>query len=450
MERTLHVDRRRLGAGARDFLIFLALFACGFLVYRLFFAAKPPAPAPAPVIVQNVPPPPATPPVIQPPPAPKAAPIVVAAPAAPPKASFKIAPSLPEKEPESKIVERDLRIALQAAIKSNDFITNETKACRDRVHHSPEFLALKADADAKKSAKDAAAEKLRQDNASGADTDEDVKNLQAASTDWIAAAAKLTSAENDALAADTALTEKEAIYDSASADVHRLKAKLIAEISKAVDDSATDPDCTVRSVNLDPWTWSLVIQLQPRPQPDSAVMADAAVTQIGNILENALCQSPFSWTKAKFTVFSIYKGQSAVEFQARYDYREIAGANFDRLHPKYFDDQGVLNLADRIWLSPVIDSMQNRSQIVLAAAKESPGKIPHGDTTRYDTLVVGGYQRADGSKCPLVFISRPHIDPTTSLMPIIPRKSTMPPSYSATPMPDSVVAHVPDLMTPPD
>jgi hypothetical protein len=416
-------------------VIFLSLLVGAFLVYRIFFASKPAAVAPAPVIVQNVPPP--APPVVvtTPPPAP-----------ALPRPSFKVAPSLPEKEPEARVTERELRISLEATIKSSEFITKEKKLCLDRVHHSVEYLALNVDVDAKKTAKEAVSEKLRQDNASGADTDQDVKDLKAASTDWIAAAAKLTTMEDDALAADPALTEKEAVFNSAASDVERLKAKLIAEITQSINESATDPDCAVRSVKLDVTTWSIVTELDPKPQADSAVMADAAVTQIGNILQNSLCQSPFSWTKAKFAVYGKYDGKPAVEFQVRYDRQTVDAANFDRLHPKYFDDQGVLNLSDRVWLSPVIDTMQGRSPALLAAVKERTG-----DAQDYDTLFVGGYVRSDGSKCPLVYYIRPHVQPKSSLSgSVIPHKSPMPPSYSSTPMPGSVLDRLPDLMTPPD
>ena len=88
--------------------------------------------------------------------------------------------------------------------------------------------------------------------------------MQTASTDWIAAAAKLTMAENDALAADSALVEKEGIFKSASADVTRLNAKLIADIGKAIDDAATDPDCTVGSIKLDLSSWSITTELALR------------------------------------------------------------------------------------------------------------------------------------------------------------------------------------------
>ena len=156
-----------------ELLIFLTLLGAAFLVYRIFFMAKASPPAAAPVIVQNVPPP-APVVVVTPPPAParKAQAVVVSVPPTS-RPILMIAPPLPERTPEVKIVERDLRIALDAAIKSYDFITNEKKVCLARVHRSREYLDLKADADAKKSAKAAAAEKLRQDNASGADTEQD-------------------------------------------------------------------------------------------------------------------------------------------------------------------------------------------------------------------------------------------------------------------------------------
>ena len=169
-------------------------------------------------------------------------------------------------------------------------------------------------------------------------------------------------------------------------------------------------------------------------------MADAAVTQM-RIFWRTLYESPFSWTKSKFTVFGTYHGKPAVEFQVRYDRRAVDNANFDRLHPKYFDDEAVINLGDRVWLSPVVDEIQGRTRAILAAVKEQMG-----NTEDYDTLLVGGYQRADGSRCPLVYINRPHVEAkSSSFAPIIPGHGSMPPSYSAAPMPGSVVDHLPDM-----
>jgi hypothetical protein len=453
MARASHTSRRHFGAGFWDFLIFVSLLVGAFVVYRVFFAPKPPLPAPAPPIVQAVPPPAPPPVVVTPPPAPKPKPVVTAAPSAP-RPTFKVAPPLPDKEPEVKITERDLRISLQAAITSCDFITREKSLCLDRLHHSAEYLALNADVDAKKSAKEAAADKLRQDNASGADTDQDTKDLKTTSADWIAVAAKLTTMENAALAADVALTQKESILKSASSDVDRLNAKLVAEIAQSIDDSATNPDCTVHSVKLDLTTWSIITELDPGPQEDSAVMADAAVSQIGNILENSLCQSPFGWTKAKFTVFVPYRGKPAVEFQLRYDRHAVDTANFDRLHPKYFDDQGVLNLADRTWLSPAVNSMQFHGQVaqaIEAADRERTQELQRaGAKVDFDILLVGGYRRPDGSMCPWASITQPRAVPKAPPMPTGAHKPPMPPSYSSTPMPGSIVDHEPDLMTPPD
>jgi hypothetical protein len=82
------------------------------------------------------------------------------------------------------------------------------------------------------------------------------------------------------------------------------------------------------------------------------------VIQIGNTLENVLYQSPFMWTMAKFTVYVDYAGKPEVEFQARYRRSEVDKANFAQLDRQVFDDQGLLNLADTVWLSPVVDEMQ--------------------------------------------------------------------------------------------
>lgn len=89
--------------------------------------------------------------------------------------------------------------------------------------------------------------------------------------------------------------------------------------------------------------------------------------------------------------------------------------------------------------------MQGRTEAMLAAVKEETG-----NPQDYDTLLVGGSQRSDGSTCPLVYIIRPHITPHASLTPIVPRKAPMPPSYSSTPMPGTVLNHLPDPMIPPD
>ena len=155
----------------------------------------------------------------------------------------------------------------------------------------------------------------------------------------------------------------------------------------------------------------------------------------------------FTRETAKFTVFAEYRGRQAVEFQARYRRSAVDEARFAQIDRGYFDDLALINLADRVWLSPVVDEMQGRSTLeseAQPAAYRQPA-APTEAGQRFDTLVIGGYLREDGSACPLTYVRRPHVEPeTTSLMPIIPRRTPMP-LTSKYPSP-LILTHPPDLM----
>jgi hypothetical protein len=428
-----------------DFLIFASILVTAVIVARMYIAPKAPIAAP-PVVIRDVPPPP----VQQAAPAPAPAPVVTPSVAAPvPEAQLRMValPHPPPAAPQCKIVERQLRVALEAAAMAQADVESARKTCLDELGKSREYLDAKADVRARNRAKDAAAEKLRRDNQAGADTDQDEKDLGSASQEWIAAAAKLTAMENDAIAADSTVSQKRKILAATSADAQRLRQKLDDLVTGSIVQCVVGEDYTIRAVTLDTATWTINSEMAPKKHADAGVMADAAMRGIGKILERAMCNAPFTWETAKFTVFADYKGRAAVEFQARYRRSAVEEARFDRIDRGYFDDLALINLADRVWLSPVVDEMQGRLTAQPAAYQQPMDPAAAGP--RFDTLLIGGYLREDGSTCPLMYVRRPHVEPeTTSLTPIIPRRTPMP-LYSKSP-PPSIFTHPPDLMSPPD
>ena len=438
-----------------DFLIFVSILVAALIAARFYFPSKVPVAAPPPVVVQNAPAVPA------PEAAPAPAPAQVDAPSAPapaPEARLGLValPHPPPPIPQCKIVERQLLVALEAASLAQADVDAARKTCLDELRGSREYLDARADAQARTRAKDAAQEKLRQDNQAGADTDQDEKDLSSASQDWIAAAAKLTAMENDAIAADSTVTAKQKIVAATSADSQRLRQKLGDLVTAAIVQCVEGEDYTIKAVTLDTATWTINSEMASRKHAEAGVMADAAMRGIGKVLERAMCNASFTWETAKFTVFADYKGRQAVEFQARYRRSAVDKARFAGIDRGYFDDLALIDLADRVWLSPVVDEMQGR---LTAETKGEPGAQPAAyrepaDGTaagqRFDTLLIGGYMREDGSTCPLTYVRRPHVEPqTTSLTPIVPRRVPMP-LGAKSPPPDLILNHPPDLMLPPD
>jgi hypothetical protein len=435
-----------------DFLIFVSILVTAVIAARFYFASKTPVVAPPPpTVIENVPPPP----VQRAAPAPAPAVVVTPAVAAPaPEAQLRMValPHPPPPAPQCKIVERQLRVALQAAAMAQADVDSARKTCLDELRGTREYLNAKADVQARNRAKEAAQEKLRQDNQTGADTDQDEKDLSSASQEWIAAAAKLTAMENDTIAADSTVTEKQKILAATSADAERLRRKLDDLVTGAIVQCVGDEDYAIKAVTLETATWTINSEMAPSKHAEAGEMADAAMRGIGKILERAMCHAPFTWETAKFTVFADYKGKAAVEFQARYRRSAVDEARFDRIDRGYFDDLALINLADRVWLSPVVDEMQGRST-AQSTAQPAAYRQPAETTAagqRFDTLLIGGYVREDGSTCPLTYVRRPHVEPTTtSLTPIVPRRMPMP-LYTKYPPPGLILDHPPDLMSPPD
>jgi len=435
-----------------DFLIFVSILMTALIAARFYFALKVPVVAPAPVVIENE-----APPVQEAAPAPAPAPEVTPSapePALEPEARLRevALPHAPPPTPQCKIVERQLRVALEAASLAQADVESARKTRLDELGRSREYLDAKAEAQARNRAKDAAQEKLRQDNQAGADTDQDEKDLSGASQDWIAAAAKLTAMENDAIAADSTVREKQKILAATSADAQRLRQKLDELVTGAIVQCVVGEDYTIKAVTLDTATWTINSEMATKKQADAGVMADAAMRGIGKILERAMCHAPFTWETAKFTVFADYKGTAAVEFQARYRRSAVDKARFAGIDRGYFDDLALIDLADRVWLSPMVDEMQGRStaeSTAQLAAYLQPAEATAAGQ-RFDTLLIGGYPREDGSLCPLTYVRRPHVEPTTSsLTPIVPRRMPMP-LYSKSPPPGLILNHPPDLMSPPD
>ncbi len=395
--------------------------------------------------------------------APPAAPVAPVRPvmATPPPAaaqselSVATLPHAPPAMPECKKLEEELRIAREANAAAQVDLEAARKQSVERLHGSADYLQAKADADAKRQQKDVAVQKLHEDDRAGLDINQDQTDLDSASKEWIAAAAKLTQVENDWMASDSAVAEKQRIVAGTSADQQRVEDQLCGEIRKAVLRCADGDGCAVQAVRLDSAREIVTVELTPTPQDDTGAMADAALRQIGQVLEFTMYKSAFDWNAVLFPVLVDYHGKQAVEFQAEYLRQDVDEANFSVIDPRHFNNLALVKLAVDIWLSPVVDDMQGRRRVNVnlpaepAAYREGPAVTSMNESL--DTLFIGGYTRRDGSDCPITWVWRTHVEAATaSYTGIIPRRVAMPPLYSKTGLPGAVLTQPMNPLIPPN
>jgi hypothetical protein len=69
--------------------------------------------------------------------------------------------------------------------------------------------------------------------------------------------------------------------------------------------------------------------MTPAPQQKPGAMADAALNNVGTVLET-LSQSPFPWNRIQFRVFG--QAGAAVQYQLTYARDEISALDFERIH----------------------------------------------------------------------------------------------------------------------
>jgi hypothetical protein len=125
--------------------------------------------------------------------------------------------------------------------------------------------------------------------------------------------------------------------------------------------------------------------------------------QIGRILDKALYKSPFTWNIARFTVYAEFKRKMVPEFRLSYSRAAVEASDFAKIERDHFDNDALLLLAQSVWLSRAANDIQG---IPAAAPVVQPASAHGGVTTiKYtNSLMIGGYARADGSTCPVSYI----------------------------------------------
>ncbi|MGD0767472.1 MAG: hypothetical protein ABSB42_04530 [Tepidisphaeraceae bacterium] len=302
----------------------------------------------------------------------------------------------------------DLAVAKQVAI--------------DKVQSSPDYIAAKTDASTKKAAVTSLVEKLRSDEQSMTETDDEKASVRAAEASWLEVDTKLAQMKDDAVAADSSIAEKQKAIKDDAATVASLQKALSDYIQGDITTATQGADCPIKSVAIDTASETISVGLNQRAQNDVGGGTDLAMATIGRILERSMRKSAYTWSSAVFTVYFDYNGGKAVEFQAKYSRSTVDAANFAMTIDRgnYLDDQGLVNLAQELWFSPIISGAQQANSVELAsgagAQYGNPG-VQYADPSVsaayingvwYDVLVIGGYRRADGSFCLPVYIRRPH------------------------------------------
>jgi len=318
---------RRNGVGKGEVLAFLALL--GSVVAVCLFINQKPQVIERTIVVQNeVPAPAPQPPTPKPVPAAKPPPRVVQAPVEPLELPEVVVAANPP-VPACVGMTKRLQIALEAAIQTEKDLARARQAAIDNLHQSSEYLEMKADLEAKKKAKDDALSALRLDDTAGNDTDQDSANVRAASLAWAAQVGALTKMEEDAVATDPTVNRKLRDLkdmDVEIADQHRQLEQYIYREIVSVSDRTL---CQINDVQLDTNKWDIQVDMTPVNQDKPGAMADAALNNIGTVLET-LSDSPFLWNAIRFRIFG--EETNAVEYQISYSHSEIADVNFERLH----------------------------------------------------------------------------------------------------------------------
>jgi len=378
---------RHTGLGAGEILGFLILLAIGIAV-ALYLNQKPT------VVVKNV--------IVQP--NVPAAPIQEAAPPAPAEpVVVKAAPPAEISLPIERIVvaptvracvaiEKKLRIAQDAAVQIRANIAAAKQAALTALYQSPDYLAAKADKADKKEAKQAVADTLQKDRTTGADTDHDLADMQATSAAWVVSSGTLAKMEDDAIASDDQVNQQIQNLKDIKIQIAALQKQLGNYIAAEIHSVCKHSDCRIDNVSLDANDWMIYVEMTPDDQSNPGAMADAALHDIGAILET-LTRTPFNWNTARFTVYN--KSDTT---------RHLLEANTSKLMGDYFDDPKLISLAENIWLNPHIDQLQGRPPVPDSIIQRPGVPLPE----LFNTLAIGGYTRTDGSACPITLVHSPH------------------------------------------
>ncbi len=222
-----------------------------------------------------------------------------------------------------------LRIALEAAIQTEKDLAPARQAAIDKLHRSPDYLEAKADLEVKKKAKDDALSALRQDNAAGNDTDQDGANVRAASVAWAQQVGVLTKMEEVAVATDPTVSRKIQDLKDMNVEIDDQQKQLEQFIYREIVSVSDRTLCQINDVQLDTDKWNLQVDMAPVYQDKPGAMADAALNNIGTVLET-LSDSPFPWNAIRFRIFG--EETNAVEYQISYSHSDIADVKFEWLH----------------------------------------------------------------------------------------------------------------------
>jgi hypothetical protein len=414
-------------AGTREFVIFAVIVLGGACAWQ-WYTRKPPIiqrvvvhDLPAPPPVQEVAPAPV---VVVPAPKPQPAPVAAPAPQI-------VAIPAPPPTPESQILEGELTDAQAAAKQAKADLDATTATAVQQLHGSPDYIAAKSDVEAKKVAKDAAVEQLQKVTRDGDDIDTATANLRTAESDWLTATQKLNDLQNQNVAADPAVAQKQQALQIAMASVADLQKRLSTCIQNDMSAVAKDDQCPIKSFTYDPASASILAVLSPSRALTVGEAADRALIEIGHMLEKVLHNAPFTWDSAVFRVEEEYNGQRAAAFQVTYTRDGVDTANFATIdRGASLNDQGLINLAADFWLSPLINMMQDPRTISAAgaavpfgeqAAAYSPGVFNNGYSD--DILVIGGYTRLDGTYCQPIYIHKKHGDKNRANPPSAPTRT---------------------------
>jgi len=422
----------RTGASSLEMAIFaLVVVVIAILIKVYLFPNKEtPAPVPrAPVVEEDQPrpeptkPKPAPPPVIveTPKAAPAPAPVVVA--------PRPVALPPPPPPPLCQVLESQLNDARDALAQAQADVAAAKQASIAKAHQSPEYLAAKADADAKKQAKDEATATLHS-APNDSPTDEMKTAVAEASQGWLDALAKMADIENTAVADDPAVAQTQQALKDATAKANGVAMQLTDCVQSEITKASVPTRCPIADVSYDPSNSTVLVSLCPSQQLGRAAMADVAMTEIGNVLEKALHKSAYSWTSAIFRVYFEVNGNKAVEFQATYHRDAVDQANFASIdRAGYMDNQALVNLVADFWVSPLVNraapppGQRYVTQADPGGVYPNPGYVVPGvgGVAGYDVLVIGGYTAIGGPYRPPVYVRCPHDPKRSSTPPPVPK-----------------------------
>jgi hypothetical protein len=318
--------RNRSGVGTGEIWGFLALL--GIAVATGIYMEKPNEVIRT-VVVQappTAPPPSALAPVVTPPAS------EVRAPVTPPPPL----PQLPEAvaiftppAPACMAIEKRLRIAQQAAIQANIDVATAKQSALDMLRQSPDYQSMKADLDDKKRAKEDALNAFQKDDSAGNDTDQDTLNIRAASVSWVNQLGVIAKLENETVANDEMLQRKVQDLKDIKIDILDQQKQLGNYINKEIKSVCDRTACEINDVKLDADHWIIEVDMTPVAQGSPGEMADAALNNIGAILET-VSKSPFTWQGIRFRVRD--EISNTVQYQLTFTHNATADVNFEQIH----------------------------------------------------------------------------------------------------------------------